>query len=50
MAPVQPGSLAPGATLEDLSASDGAYGYGMAGLRLGAAGRMSVGRLEVEDY
>jgi len=35
---------------ELLSASDGAYRYGMAGLRIASAGRMSVGRLEIEDF
>jgi len=32
-----------------LSASDGAFAYGMAGLRMASAGRMAVARLEVED-
>jgi hypothetical protein len=35
---------------ELLSATDGAYRYGMGGLRLASAGRMSVGRLEIEDF
>ena len=30
--------------------ADGAYRYGMGGLRLASAGRMSVGRLEIEDF
>ncbi|MBI4921296.1 MAG: ADP-ribosylglycohydrolase family protein [Devosia nanyangense] len=32
-----------------LSATDGAYRYGMAGIRMASAGRMSIGRLEIED-
>lgn len=35
---------------ELLTASDASYRYGAAGLRLGSAGRMSVDRLEIEDY
>jgi hypothetical protein len=35
---------------ELLTATDTAYRYGMGGLRLASAGRMSVGRLEIEDY
>ncbi len=35
---------------ELLNATDGAYRYGMGGLRIASAGRMSVGRLEIEDY
>jgi hypothetical protein len=35
---------------ELLSAADGAYRYGMGGLRIASAGRMSVGRLEIEDF
>ncbi len=35
---------------ELLTASDGAYRYGMGGLRMACAGRMSVGRLEIEDF
>jgi ADP-ribosylglycohydrolase len=34
---------------EVLTASDSSFRYGMAGLRLASAGRMSVGRLEVEE-
>jgi hypothetical protein len=34
---------------ELLTASDSSFHYGMAGLRLASAGRMSVGRLEVEE-
>ena len=33
-----------------LTATDGAYRYGMGGLRIASAGRMSVGRLEIEDF
>ncbi|MDO8360230.1 MAG: ADP-ribosylglycohydrolase family protein [Devosia sp.] len=33
-----------------LSATDGAYRYGMAGVRMASAGRMSIGRLEIEDF
>ena len=36
--------------LERLSATDGAYRYGMGGLRIASAGRMSVGRFTIEDY
>ena len=35
---------------EVLSATDASYRYGMAGLRLGSAGRMSVASLVVEDF
>jgi hypothetical protein len=35
---------------ELLSATDASYRYGMGGLRLASAGRMSVGRLEIEDF
>jgi hypothetical protein len=35
---------------ELLTSSDGAYRYGMGGLRLRAAGRMKVRRLEIEDF
>ena len=35
---------------ELLTATDGAYRYGAAGLRMASAGRMSVSRLEVEDF
>ena len=35
---------------ELLTATDGAYRYGMGGLRIASAGRMSVGRLEIEDF
>jgi ADP-ribosylglycohydrolase len=34
---------------ELISASDGEYQYGMAGLRLASAGRMSVGRIEIVE-
>lgn len=34
---------------ELITASDGAYGYGMAGIRLASAGRMSVGRIEIVE-
>jgi hypothetical protein len=33
-----------------LTATDGAYRYGIGGLRIASAGRMSVGRLEIEDF
>jgi hypothetical protein len=33
-----------------LTATDAAYRYGMAGLRMSSAGRMSVARLEIEDF
>jgi hypothetical protein len=33
-----------------LTATDVAYRYGMGGLRIASAGRMSVGRLTIEDY
>jgi hypothetical protein len=33
-----------------LTATDAAYRYGMAGVRMASAGRMSIGRLEVEDF
>jgi hypothetical protein len=35
---------------EVLTATDATYRYGMGGLRIASAGRMSVGRLEIEDY
>jgi hypothetical protein len=35
---------------ELLTASDDAYKYGMAGLRMASAGRMTVSRLVVEDF
>jgi hypothetical protein len=35
---------------ELLTASDGTYHYGMGGLRMASAGRMSVARLEIEDF
>ncbi|HZY69323.1 MAG TPA: ADP-ribosylglycohydrolase family protein [Devosia sp.] len=35
---------------ELLTATDSAYRYGMAGLRIGSVGRMSIARLEIEDY
>jgi hypothetical protein len=35
---------------ELLTATDGDYRYGMGGLRIASAGRMSVGRLEIEDF
>jgi hypothetical protein len=35
---------------ELLTATDAAYRYGMGGLRIASAGRMSVGRLEIEDF
>jgi hypothetical protein len=35
--------------MELLSAADRTFGYGMAGLRMASAGRMTVARLEVED-
>jgi ADP-ribosylglycohydrolase len=35
---------------ELLTATDGQFRYGMAGLRLASAGRMSVKRLEIEDF
>lgn len=33
-----------------LTATDATYRYGMAGLRMSSAGRMSVARLEIEDF
>ena len=36
--------------VELLTATDGAYRYGMAGVRMASAGRMSIGRLEIEDF
>ncbi len=35
---------------ELLTAADGAYRYGMAGLRMRSAGRMKIKRLEIEDF
>lgn len=35
---------------ELLTATDGAYRYGMGGLRMRSAGRMKVTRLEIEDF
>ena len=35
---------------ELLTANDASYRYGMGGLRIASAGRMSVGRLEIEDF
>ena len=32
-----------------IAATDRAYGYGMAGIRLASAGRMSVGRIEIVE-
>jgi hypothetical protein len=32
-----------------LEATDGAYGYGMSGIRLASAGRISVGRIEIVE-
>ena len=34
---------------ELIAATDGAYDYGMAGIRLASAGRMSVGRIEIVE-
>ena len=33
-----------------LTATDGTFGYGMAGLRMASGGRMQVHRLEIEDF
>ena len=33
-----------------LTAADASFAYGMVGLRMASAGRMAVGRLEVEDF
>jgi hypothetical protein len=33
-----------------LTATDGTFRYGMAGLRMASGGRMSVARLEIEDF
>jgi hypothetical protein len=33
-----------------LSARDATFTYGMAGLRLASAGRMSIGRIEIVEH
>jgi len=34
---------------ELISATDSAYAYGMAGIRLGSVGRLSLGRFEIVE-